>query len=154
MKKLFLGLTLLFAAELSFGQLIKPIAKPESYKTKSTKLTAVAPLTTPITMWSWRPIAVVPLGRYQNGQFSTVTVGGGIALQYLKFDDSTGRWNSIVSISPLTVLTGVNVNGNAFSLSYAATVGILNNLVTVGYGYDLMQRQTFFLLGTTINFNN
>jgi hypothetical protein len=166
MKKLLVGLILLFAVQLSFGQIIKPLPKPNGYKTgwfkpipKPSSLKLDSPFFTPvivkpITMTAWRPVASVPLVRYQNGQFSTVTVGGGIAWEYLQFNDTTGRWTSLVSLSPLTVLTGVNVNGSNFSLSYAATAGFFNNLISIGYGYDIVQKAPFFLVSVGVNFNN
>ena len=163
MKKILLGLVLILTMQTAFAQIIKPIPKPKSYKggffkpldkPDALKLSATPVVVKPITMTTWRPVANVPLLRYQDGAFSTVTVGGGVAWEYLQFNDSTGRWNAVVSLSPATILTGVNVNGQAFSISYAATAGFFNNLFSVGYGYDLTQKKTFFLVSVGINFNN
>ena len=105
-------------------------------------------------MSAWRPVATLPVLRYQDGQFSTTTIGGGIAWQSLEFNDSTGKWTSTVSLSPLTILTGVNAQGKAFSLSYAATAGFFNNLLLVGGGYDLTAKAPFALVSIGVNFNN
>jgi hypothetical protein len=161
MKKILLGLVILFSVQLSFGQLIKPIPKPSSWlkpipKPSTLKLDSVyVPIIKkPVTTTMWRPVGTLPVLRYQNNQFSTVSLGGGIAWEYLQFNDSTGRWSSVVSLSPLTILTGVNINGSTVSLSYAATAGFFNNLLLVGYGYDITQKQPFFLISVGVNFNN
>jgi hypothetical protein len=104
-----------------------------------------------ITMSGWRPMATIPLFRLQDGNLVPVTVGGGIAWQYLKYNDSTQRWNVLVSLSPATILAGVN---NGFSFSYAATAGFYNNFIVIGAGWDFTKNEPFYLIGVNINFNN
>jgi hypothetical protein len=162
MKKLLLVLFTLFTVQLTMGQdFFKPLPKPYGYvkgwynqipklNPDAVKLSPVSP----IHMSAWRPVATLPVLRYQDGQFSTTTIGGGVAWQYLEFNDSTGKWSSVISISPLTVLTGVNAAGKAFSLSYASTIGFFNNLLLVGGGYDITAGKPFALVSIGVNFNN
>jgi len=140
-----------------------PIPPPDSATKLSTDRLAS---TTP--RWEWRPNVTLPAFKLLESSrensnidvFVLTSVGGGISYQKLKYDDKSKKWKSIFSWSPLTFLLAGNINdkNTSLDLSVATTLGFVNNLFMVGFGYDLgsvENRSRFFgLLSIGINFNN
>ena len=69
----------------------------------------------------------------------TASVGGGVAFNYVEKDPITGDEDIKFSWSPFSVyLTGdTTENLNDVDLSFATTVGVFNNLIMFGIGYDV-----------------
>lgn len=153
MKKILVSLSiLLLVVGSSYGQTVSVpffhiIPKPE-VNFANLHLS----LTTPNAgMWAWRPVATGPIVRYEGNSVNATTIGGGIAYQHLVYDSTSGRWNSTISLSPLTLLIGQN---GGFDFSYASTVGFFNGLFVVGGGWDFTNKKPFGLITANINLNN
>lgn len=121
----------------------------------------------PATKSEWRPIISLPALKIiqstrKDAQIDALlltSTGGGISWQKLKLDNTTNKWNSVFSVSPLTILLSGNLTAtNPIDISYATTLGFFNNLLMIGGGYDLgtvTGRSRFFgLLSIGVNLNN
>ncbi|KAA3597449.1 MAG: hypothetical protein DWQ06_13680 [Calditrichaeota bacterium] len=133
-----------------------PIPKPDSTDMKTKKC-------------KWRPSAVLPAFKITESSRDNskvdvsilTSVGGGISLQKLKYNDEIKKWESTFSWSPLTILLSgkVNEENTTIDLSLATTFGFFNDWIMIGAGYDLgsvsENRNRFFgLLSVGINRNN
>jgi hypothetical protein len=125
----------------------------------------------PEDSWEWRPVVAIPALKIVESSrsnavidaFILASVGGGVSLQHLKFDESgnngKGEWVCSFSFSPLTVLlTGSYTADTQLDVSPAMTIGLWSNRIMVGAGYDLGEvsgrSRLFGLLSLGINFNN
>lgn len=119
------------------------------------------------TRSEWRPVVAIPALKLiestrENAQLDALVltqVGGGVSYQKLEYDSENKKWVCKWSISPMTVLLSANTaNDNPIDISYAATVGLFDNLIMVGVGWDFGdvgdRSRLFGLLSMGINFNN
>lgn len=117
--------------------------------------------------WKFRPTVNIPAFKITESvrpeaevDVSMLTsVGGGLALQSLGTDQN-GKTISKLSWSPITVLMSGNLtnSSNPIDLSVASTIGVFDDVIMFGGGYDLGavegRSRWFGLISIGINFNN
>jgi hypothetical protein len=118
-----------------------------------------------VVVWKLRPIVTLPALKITGSLRKNAVVdvnsfastGGGFSVQRLKYT-SKERWYCTFSFSPLTLFFSGDLVDSSVDLSWAGTVGILNNLVMIGVGFDLGvvedRNRLFGLVSAGFSFNN
>jgi hypothetical protein len=155
MKTIKILVVLLFAGLAVQAQSFKGFFKPvEQNKALKAQYEATASTST----WLFRPtigISAVKM-QYVGGEQSFIstscqTLGTGIS--YQKFIDQNGSPYCQLAVNGL-VMYNLDFNGSKpVNLGIGATVGVFNNLVSGGLGWDFNQKYPFILLNFSLNLN-
>jgi hypothetical protein len=77
----------------------------------------------------------------------------GTGISYQHFIDNNGTAFCNYAINGLVLFSAIPAQSTSIDLSGAVTVGIFNNIVSLGIGYNFGQKQPFGLIGLSYSFN-
>lgn len=150
---LMLSAMICVSSHAQISKFFQPVPKPRQEHLllleKDVQSTSVT-----VSQWSWRPLTSIPVARYNfdDRSVSGTSILGALSYQHLIYNDTAQKWQSSLTLIPLALLPGID--GNQFSFSYAGGIGLLNNLVVIGAGYDFTKKSFFTLVTVGISLNN
>jgi len=149
---LFLIVTVTVNAQSPWSGFFKPV------KVENSKLKAIFGQTSTFSIWLFRPtislsaIKMQYVGGDKSFENSSLqTLGTGISYQQITTTDAVVYTN--LAVNGL-VLYNMDFSGTKpINLGIAATVGVFNNLISGGIGFDFGQKYPFILLNASLNLN-